>query len=149
MKSGKQRREELRQRRARRAAKRKVREAAGARATAITRGLARMAVVNPDLLAPDTSYGTPVFVTRGFYVDMEFTCADCGTSQVWTSHQQKWWYEVAKGSVWTTATRCRPCRRRERERRTEARRVHLEGVARKHGARAQGLKRVERIARKP
>jgi hypothetical protein len=38
---------------------------------------------------------------------------------------------VAKGGLWTTARSCRPCRRRERERRGEARRTHLEGVAKK------------------
>src|SRR5262245_22001040 len=88
--------------------------------------------VNTSLLRPDGSYGFPDFVTRGHYVDKNFTCKDCGKKEVWAATQQKWWYETAKGGVWTTATRCRLCRRRERERRSEARRVHLEGVARKH-----------------
>jgi hypothetical protein len=91
--------------------------------------------VNPLSLCPDNSYGVPLFVTRGFYVDLPFSCRDCGKAEVWTATQQKWWYEVAKGEVWTSAIRCRACRRRERERRTEARRVHLEGVAKKQQAR--------------
>ena len=66
------------------------------------------------------------------YLDKTFTCVDCGLEQVWTATQQKWWYEVAKGDVFTTATRCRACRRRERTRKAEARRVHLEGLARKN-----------------
>ncbi|MFT3786282.1 MAG: zinc-ribbon domain containing protein [Tepidisphaeraceae bacterium] len=66
-----------------------------------------------------------------FYEDQPFTCVDCGKHEVWSAAQQKWWYEVAKGDVWTVAQRCRLCRRRERERKNEARSVHLEGLARK------------------
>ncbi|NOT53327.1 MAG: hypothetical protein HOP18_01860 [Deltaproteobacteria bacterium] len=91
--------------------------------------------VNPLALCPDNSYGAPLFVTRGFYVDQPFSCRDCGKQEIWTATQQKWWYEVAKGEVWTSAIRCRACRRRERERQTEARRVHLEGVAKQQQAR--------------
>jgi hypothetical protein len=73
----------------------------------------------------------PEFVTRGYYVDQPFRCKSCGTAQVWTGTQQKWWYESAKGDVWTVAVLCRPCRRRERERKEGARKVHLEGLAKK------------------
>jgi hypothetical protein len=45
--------------------------------------------------------------------------------------QQKWWYETAKGDVFTKAVRCRACRTKERARKAAARRVHLEGLARK------------------
>lgn len=74
--------------------------------------------------------GVPDFVTRGYYVKHPFTCIDCGKAEVWTATQQKWWYEVAKGSAWTTAQRCRLYWQRERERRDEVRRVHLEGLTR-------------------
>ena len=87
--------------------------------------------VNEELLAPNNSYGAPDFVTRGFYVDRPFRCKDCGKDQLWTATQQKWWYEVAKGFAWSTAIRCRACRRKEQERRANARDVHLEGIARK------------------
>ncbi|MBX3649649.1 MAG: zinc-ribbon domain containing protein [Rhodocyclaceae bacterium] len=64
--------------------------------------------VNAELLAP---HGMPPdFLIRGYYVDMPFNCRDCGKADVWTSTQQKWWYEVAKGSVKTRAIRCRSCR---------------------------------------
>jgi len=89
--------------------------------------------VDTTALAPDGSYGVPDFVRRGYYVNRPFNCKDCGKAEVWTATQQKWWYEVAKGGVWTTARRCRPCRQQERQRREEARRVHLEGLARKQG----------------
>ena len=87
--------------------------------------------VNAVALAPNNSYGVPDFVERGYYIDEPFKCSSCGTDQLWTAWQQKWWYEVAKGYAYSTAKLCRPCRRREQTRRVEARRVHLEGVARK------------------
>ncbi len=99
-----------------------------ARRKAAGSGIAR---VNPDALAPNNSYGMPKFVQRGFYEDIPFTCSGCGAEQIWTGSQQKWWYEVAKGYAYSTAKYCRACRRREQTRRVEARRVHLEGVARK------------------
>ena len=87
--------------------------------------------VNAENLAPTGSYSTPDFVERGFYVDKPFVCKACGKQEVWSAGQQKWWYETAKGDVWTTATRCLACRRKERERRNDARRVHLDGLAKK------------------
>ena len=52
----------------------------------------------------------PLFMARGYYVDAPFNCRDCGQPQVWTSTQQKWWYEVAKGPAYQRAVRCRACR---------------------------------------
>lgn len=134
MKSGRQRREEIKQRRAGKkaaikAAERKARamEAEAARA----RRLKGQIIVNAERLAPNRSYSTPDFVERSFYVDRPFTCKDCGVAEVWTARQQKWWYETAKGDVWTAAVRCRACRRRERVRKAAARTVHLEGLAKK------------------
>jgi hypothetical protein len=102
---------------------------AAAHEAALLRGRTK---VNASLLRPDNSYSLPDYVTRGYYLDRPFTCKDCGKPEVWSATQQKWWYESAKGGVWTVATRCRACRRRERERRNEARRVHLHGLARKY-----------------
>ncbi len=65
-------------------------------------------------LAPSNSYGEPKFVTRGYYEDLSFTCRDCGAKQVWTAEQQQWWYETAKGYVYSTAVRCLTCRRARR-----------------------------------
>ncbi|OZG74712.1 hypothetical protein BTA51_06975 [Hahella sp. CCB-MM4] len=66
-----------------------------------------------------------------YYVDKPFICVDCGMTEVWTAQQQKWWYEIAKGNINTTAIRCSACRRREKERKAEARRIHLEGLEKK------------------
>ena len=91
-----------------------------------------MAPCNPLLLAPFNSYGVPPFMARGYYADAIFQCAACKKEEIWRATQQKWWYEVAKGNVESRAKLCSACRRTERERRAEARRVHLEGIARKH-----------------
>ena len=85
--------------------------------------------VNPANLRPTNSYGTPDFVQRGYYVDMPFNCKSCGVAQVWTETQQKWWYESAKGDVWTKAVMCLACRKREQARRSKAREAHLGGLA--------------------
>ena len=45
-----------------------------------------------------------------FYLDLPFTCRDCGSKEIWTAKQQKWWYEVAQGSIYSRAIRCRACR---------------------------------------
>lgn len=82
--------------------------------------LARGVVVDPDALAPSNRCGQPDFVIRGCYVDVPFTCRECGVEQVWTAERQKWWYEVAKGDVFSTAILCRPCRQHARARRGEA-----------------------------
>lgn len=87
--------------------------------------------VNKANLAPNASWGWPEFFHRGYYLDHPFVCDGCHIQQVWTASQQKWWYESAKGNVWTVAKYCRSCRRQERDRKNEARRVHLEGVERK------------------
>jgi len=87
--------------------------------------------VNFEALAPHGSRGQPDFVERGQYADIRFTCVDCGAGQVWTPTQQKWYFEVAKGSVWNKPRRCRKCRIIQRNRRNEARRIHMEGVSAK------------------
>lgn len=91
--------------------------------------------VDRDALAPNRSYGVPKFVERGYYEDMPFVCKDCGVIQVWRNTQQKWWYEVMKGDIWTIAVRCRPCRTQERDRKATARQIHLAGLKAKDGKR--------------
>jgi hypothetical protein len=97
--------------------------------------LAGRVAVNVANLRYTNSYGIPDFVTRGYYVDFYLRCKDCGKSEVWSPTQQRWWYEIAKGDVWTVATRCRPCRRAERARRTATREAAAAGLARKRGLR--------------
>ena len=63
---------------------------------------------DPSQQVPLSPYGSP----KPFYVDVEFTCRDCGRHEVWSASQQKWYYEVAKGTLYATAVRCRDCRKR-------------------------------------
>jgi hypothetical protein len=60
---------------------------------------------------PNNSYSPP----PRYYVDREFQCIDCGRKEIWTATQQKWYYEVAKGSLYSGAVRCRACRRKHKE----------------------------------
>lgn len=108
-----------------------TREQAKSSAKERANSLRRQVIVNSENLRPTNSYGTPEYVARGFYIDVSFECKSCGKPQVWTATQQKWWYESAKGDVWTTAVFCRPCRLRERDRKDAARKAHLEGLAKK------------------
>ena len=134
MASGRQRRVQIKQRRT---GKKEAILASESRIAALgaekgrTKRLRGQVLVNPANLRPTNSYGTPDFVQREFYVDRAFQCKDCGISQIWTATQQKWWYESAKGDVWTVAVRSRPCRRRERERVAVARMLESEGRKKK------------------
>jgi hypothetical protein len=127
MGSDRKRRNRVKLRRVARAARRDALEQA-ARQRQLA---ARRVIVNEAALRPYNSYGAPPFVYRGYYLDTPFRCQDCGKQEVWTATQQKWWYEIAKGYVYSTANRCRTCRRKEQARRTAARRTHLEGLSRK------------------
>jgi Probable zinc-ribbon domain len=127
MKSGKQRKAEIKAHRVKReAAQPKLR--GGQERKEIPTGTAPC---NPENLAPSNSYGVREFVERGYYLDVLFQCTSCLKQEVWSATRQKWWYEVAKESLESRAKLCNSCRRAERERKAEARRVHLEGVAAK------------------
>ncbi|HEY6365391.1 MAG TPA: zinc-ribbon domain-containing protein [Candidatus Binatia bacterium] len=130
MKSGKQRRAELKTKRKQRKTKQQL---LTTRPQPTPRPLGT-APVNEDLLAPYKSYGAPGYVMRGYYQDIPFRCQACGKEETWTAAQQKWWYEVGKGYVYSSAKLCRPCRKKAQARRAEVRRVHLDGVARKKAA---------------
>ena len=135
MKSGKQRRIELKARQQVRQAKRATQALAMQAAEqqlAIEQAAANgVVLVDHAALMPNHSYSEPDFARRGYYLDQPFSCAGCKSPEVWTAGQQKWWYEAAKGGLFTTAKFCRPCRRQAQARRTAARRVHLAGIANK------------------
>lgn len=59
----------------------------------------------------NNSYG----MLPDFYVDRPFSCRDCGSEEVWTAKQQKWWHEVVHGHIDSRAVRCLACRRARRE----------------------------------
>lgn len=55
--------------------------------------------------APHGSY-SPKF----WYRNETFACQDCGKVEIWTAEEQRWWFEVAKGPIYSRAIRCRACR---------------------------------------
>jgi hypothetical protein len=84
----------------------------------------RLVPVDKSKLNLGNSYETP----PDYYKDLDFICIDCGSHETWLAEQQKWWYEEMGGYYFSTATRCRSCRKIERNRKAEARRIHLEGI---------------------
>ena len=52
---------------------------------------------------------------------------------MWRAADQKWRYEEAKGKIATRANRCSACRQKRRLRRSQERRIHIEGMIAKHG----------------
>lgn len=87
--------------------------------------------VNRQAAQPDNSFGAPEFVDRGYYQDIAFCCVDCGAREIWTAERQKWWYETAKGGVWTVAKRCKACRMEKRRIRDHGRQTFFAGLQRK------------------
>ncbi|MES2931876.1 MAG: zinc-ribbon domain containing protein [Pseudomonadota bacterium] len=129
MKSGKQRKQEImdkRRGRLSRAAK------TGINATPYL--LPRGAIFSNTTLLSETY---PYSCLPLFYEDRAFNCRDCGIAQIWSAKQQRWWYEQARGHIDSVAVRCRHCRQVEGQRKTEARRIHLAGLKAKQGLTAQ------------
>lgn len=121
MKSSKQRRLEIKAKRRERAEKLKV-------DTYKSMELLPEGAVKADAaeLGHNNTYGP----LPKFYVDVPFVCIDCGAKDVWTAKSQKWFYEIAKGSIFATASRCGACRKNRREAK-EAQRLHMEKMAKK------------------
>ncbi|WP_425491706.1 zinc-ribbon domain containing protein [Haloferula luteola] len=71
------------------------------------------------------------------YLDFRFTYRACGSQGCWKAKDQMWWDEEIAGEMESIAVMCRACRRNERERVEEARRVSLEGSEKKRRRRAE------------
>ena len=84
-------------------------------------------MADPGELAHNNTYGR----LPRFYVDKVVVYRQCSTEEVWPAGRQKWWYEVAKKNINTDAVLCRSCRQKEEARKEKARRVHLDGLAKK------------------
>ena len=112
-KSGKQRREEIKQKRLERAARLQA-EAAQPDARWIGRGSVSEPGIEPVDREILTRYNNTYGQLPQYYLDREFSCRDCDEQHVWTAKQQKWWYEVAHGHIDSVAVRCLSCRRKRR-----------------------------------
>jgi len=65
-----------------------------------------------------------------YYADILYTCCDCGLEEIWTAKQQKWWYEVAKENIYSSAVRCYGCRKKRRDAKAKQKK-HIEEMATK------------------
>ncbi|MFZ6676534.1 zinc-ribbon domain containing protein [Undibacterium sp. Tian12W] len=122
MKSGKQRRAEIMEKRH---ARIPVKESFDVYALPVPVGAIP---ADREVLRSNNTYG----LLPLFYMDYAFNCRDCGCAQIWTGKQQKWWYEIMQGNINSVAIRCRPCRKKEQQRKKLVRDSHLSGLAAKH-----------------
>jgi hypothetical protein len=111
MKSNKQRREEIKAQRLERAA-RLAKDYATRDVGALKAGqyVPGMVLADQEVLA---RYNTSCCLP-GYYMDYTFICRDCGTPEVWTAKQQKWWYEIIHAPIDSRAVHCLACRRARR-----------------------------------
>jgi predicted RNA-binding Zn-ribbon protein involved in translation (DUF1610 family) len=72
--------------------------------------------VDPHRINLGGSYFRPTH-----FEDLEFVCRDCGKRQIWKAEDQAWYYETSGAPYYSTAIRCRSCRRAENARKMEAR----------------------------
>lgn len=121
MKSSKQRRLEIKAKRRAKAEKHKV-------DTRIALETLPDGAVKADQfeLAHNNTYGS----LPKFYMDVPFNCVDCGTPDFWTAKSQKWFYEIAKGSIFATASHCGACRKKRRDAK-KAQKEHMDAIAKK------------------
>lgn len=72
--------------------------------------------VDPDLINLGGSYFCP-----RYFREVQFACVDCGVTQCWAAEDQRWYYETTGAPYYSTAVRCRECRRAEQQRKRLAR----------------------------
>lgn len=121
MKSNKQRRIEIKAKRRRRAEALKV----DPFKASYFRPLYSVAADHTELVHNNT-YGPLPF----FYVDKPFNCQDCRAHEVWTAKSQKWWYEIVKGNIDSTAIHCLSCRIKRRKEKEQQRILMSEAAKR-------------------
>lgn len=121
MKSGKQRRQEIKTKRRKKAESLEV----DVFSAAILRPKYSIEADHSELMHNNTYGPLP-----NFYIDIAFVCQDCGSEEIWTAKQQKWWYEIAKGHIDSTAIRCRTCRNIIKAKKDQQKK-HMEEMAQK------------------
>ena len=118
--SNKQKRQQLKQQRTDKAEQEK--------AQSLKNGLRDGSIIPVDRTKIFSSNVLPTI--PDYYRDRWFTCKDCDKEDLWTAKQQQRWYEERGGEIEAIAVRCRACRISEKERKANARKVHLEGLKR-------------------
>jgi hypothetical protein len=122
MKSNKQRRQEIKSKRLERA--KKLQDSiAGDKAQTLPSGAVP---ADHSELQHNNTYGP----LPDYYVDAPYVCRDCGSEEIWTAKQQKWWYEVVKSDINAFAVRCYGCRKKIRDEK-DRQKKHMEEMAAK------------------
>ena len=120
MKSNKQKRLEIKAKRLRKA--KKLRELD---TTKNVKTLPQSAIAaNHDELKHNNTYSS----FPKYYVDVPYICRDCGSEEIWTAKQQKYWFEVIKGNINSYAVRCYKCRKKIRDEKAQQKK-HMEEMA--------------------
>jgi len=109
IKSGKQRRLEIKAKRLNKPLKTKLRNSVKADHT-------------------ELAHNNTLGLFPSYYYDKDFVCYKCGIKEVWLAEQQKYWYEVIKGSIFSTAQHCLKCRKAIREEKKQQK-AHMETMA--------------------
>ncbi len=122
MKSSKQRRNEIKEKRLKRAEKNRAINVLENPSEMPTNSI----VSNYAKLAHNNTYDPLPY----FYIDKPFVCLDCGSDELWAANQQKWWYEIIKGHIDSTAIRCLSCRKAIRTTKEEQKK-HMKEMANK------------------
>ena len=123
MKSGKQRRLEIKERRRKRAL-----ATQNTNLFSKLKSMPKVGAIEADHkeLEHNNTYG----LLPLFYIDKCFSCKKCSSEEIWTAKQQKWWYETAKGHIDSTAVHCRRCRKLIREEKSKQK-EHMKAMAEK------------------
>lgn len=121
MKSNKQRRLEIKTKRRKRAEALK----ADPFKASYLRPLYSVAADHSELIHNSTYGPLPLF-----YVDKPFSCQDCKAVEIWTAKNQKWWFEIVKGNIDSTAINCLSCRIKRRTEK-ELQKAHMAEMAKR------------------
>jgi hypothetical protein len=65
---------------------------------------------NPDAQNPGGGYSA-----KFYYQDIHFICAGCGKPGIWTSQQQKRYFEIQKGNIYNKPKWCHECHTKNKE----------------------------------
>jgi len=91
----------------------------------LAQGRIKNAMEIPDDAIPAV---TPNSV-RLFFRDEEITCCECGKKETWKAEDQQWYFEIAHGSVFAKAIRCRACRVEKRSANQQSVATRLAGMS--------------------
>jgi len=64
---------------------------------------------------PDAQNHGGGYSAKFYYQDIDFICAGCGKPGIWTSQQQKRYFEIQKGNIYNKPKWCHECHTKNKE----------------------------------